>query len=121
MVKIKKNYKITSFLNASFTINYKRETDHKRANTFEIVCFISTNEKFIPFSDFENAIEKVIKPLSNKYLNDLPQFESKFFSTEMLSEYLATEISKELKIIKSKLHRIEVSEDPIRTVCLELK
>ena len=118
MVKIKKNYKITSFLNASFTINYKRETDHKRANTFEIVCFISTNEKFIPFSDFENAIEKVIKPLSNKYL---PQFESKFFSTEMLSEYLATEISKELKIIKSKLHRIEVSEDPIRTVCLEVK
>ena len=39
----------------------------------------------------------------------------------MLSEYLATEISKELKIIKSKLYRIEVSEDPIRTVCLEVK
>ena len=83
MVKIKKNYKITSFLNASFTI--------------------STNS------------------LSNKYLNNLPQFKAKFFSTEVLAEYLATEISKEFKIIKSKLYRIEVSEDPIRTVCLEVK
>lgn len=121
MAKIKRSYKITSFLNASFTINYKRETDRKQANTFEIVCFITTNEKFIPFSDFEEAIEKVTKSLSNKYLNDLPQFKSKFFSTEVLAEYLMTEINEGLKEIKSRLYRIEVSEDPIRTICLEVK
>ena len=31
MVKMKKIYKISSFLNASFTVNLKRADDHQRA------------------------------------------------------------------------------------------
>lgn len=121
MVKMKKIYKISSFLNASFTVNLKRADDHQRANTFEIRCDIITSKKIIPFSDFEKAIEAVTNPLSGKYLNDLPQFKSRLFSTEVLAEYLANEIDKELRKIDSKLSKIEVSEDPIRTVCFEVE
>lgn len=121
MINVKRSYKITSFLNASFTINFKRETDHKRANTFEIICYLSTDKKFVPFSDFESVIQSVTDSLSGKYLNDLPPFKSKFFSTEVLAQYLATEINNKLEKMDSKLHKIEVSEDPVRTVCLELK
>lgn len=121
MINVKRSYKIASFLNASFTINFKRETDHKRANTFEIVCYLTTKKKFVPFSDFEDVIQSVIDPLSGKYLNDLPPFKSKFFSTEVLAQYLAVEIDNKLEKMDSKLNRIEVSEDPVRTVCLELK
>lgn len=120
MVKMKKTYRITSFLNASFTTNLKRATEHKRANTFEIRCSIATKEKIIPFDTLEDAINAVIGPLSDKYLNDLPEFKSQLFSVEVLTEYLATEINNELKKINARLARIEVSKDPIRTVCLEV-
>lgn len=121
MTKIKRSYKITSFLNASFSVDFKRNSGGKRANTFEIVCYVTTKKKVIPFSKIEDTIEKNIKPLSGQYLNDLPQFKSELFSTEVLAQYLAKKINQELKNISGRLNKIEVSEDPVRTVCLELQ
>lgn len=119
MISIKKSYKITSFLNASFIENFKRESEY-RANTFEIICYLSTNKKLVSLSDFENAIQSVITPLSGQNLNDLPRFKSKVFSIEVLAQFLAIKINEQLSKIDSKLEKIELAEDPVKTVCLEL-
>lgn len=116
----KRIYKMTAFLNAAIATTFNHHFGNKHTNTFEIVSYIETTKKIIPFSELEKAIDDTLKPLNNQYLNELGQFREKNVSIEVLTEYLANHIQENLTNLSCSLKQIEVSESPVRTFCLTL-
>lgn len=121
MEKGKSSYKIRVFLNAFNTFKMGNQVGRKSANTFEIICYITTTKEFVPFSQLETAVNNVIQSFTGKDLNKLAQFSNKDFSLEILTRYLSVMINNELAANGNKLSKIEVSQSPTRSFCLEFE
>ena len=121
MEKGRGSYKIISFLNAFTAFRMENHIGSRNANTFEITCYIQTTKNFVTFSELEDAVNNVVRSLTDKDLNTLPKFADKDFSVEMLTEYLAVMINNELFVNGNRLVKIEVAQSPTRIFCLDFE
>ncbi|HJE86218.1 6-carboxytetrahydropterin synthase [Levilactobacillus brevis] len=119
-MKKQRTYKIKSYVNASHAVRWKSGTGKKHNHTWEIVCELHVFEGMVSFFDIEKSLNKAIDELSGKYLNDLPEFKVINPTVENVTEYLFNEIDGILRQNNAVLLRIEVSDSPTRSYCIDV-
>ncbi|WP_125763734.1 MULTISPECIES: 6-carboxytetrahydropterin synthase [Levilactobacillus] len=115
-----RSYKIKSYVNASHAVRWKSGTGKKHNHTWEIVCELHVFEGMVSFFDIEKSLGKAIDALSGQYLNDLPEFKVINPTVENVTEYLFNEIDGILRQNNAVLLRIEVSDSPTRSFCIDV-
>ena len=115
-----RSYKIKSYVNASHAVRWKSGTGKKHNHTWEIVCELQVLEGMVSFFDIEKSLNTAIDELSGKYLNDLPEFKVINPTVENVTEYLFNEIDGILRKNNAVLLRIEVSDSPTRSFCIDI-
>ncbi|AYM02293.1 6-pyruvoyl tetrahydropterin synthase [Levilactobacillus brevis] len=115
-----RSYKIKSYVNASHAVRWKSGTGKKHNHTWEIVCELHVFEGMVSFFDIEKSLNKAIDALSGKYLNDLPEFKVINPTVENVTEYLFNQIDGILRQNNAVLLRIEVSDSPTRSYCIDI-
>ncbi|KRL93278.1 6-carboxytetrahydropterin synthase [Levilactobacillus hammesii] len=115
-----RSYKIKSYVNASHAVRWKSGTGKKHNHTWEIVCELHVFEGMVSFFDIEKSLNTAIDELSGKYLNDLPEFKVINPTVENVTEYLFNEIDGILRKNNAVLLRIEVSDSPTRSFCIDI-
>lgn len=115
-----RSYKIKSYVNASHAVRWKSGTGKKYNHTWEIVCELHVFEGMVSFFDIEKSLNTAIDELSGKYLNDLPEFKVINPTVENVTEYLFNEIDGILRKNNAVLLRIEVSDSPTRSFCIDI-
>jgi len=115
-----RTYKIKSYVNASHAVRWKSGTGKKHNHTWEIVCELHVFEGMVSFFDIEKSLNTAINELSGKYLNDLPEFRVINPTVENVTEYLFNEIDGILRKNNAVLLRIEVSDSPTRSYCIDI-
>ncbi|MDI6780965.1 MAG: 6-carboxytetrahydropterin synthase QueD [bacterium] len=60
-----------------------------------IACSNTLNDLgiVVDFRDMENALDEVIQPLDHQYLNQLPEFLNKNPSSEIIAEYIYSQLT----------------------------
>ncbi|AWP46531.1 6-pyruvoyl tetrahydropterin synthase [Levilactobacillus brevis] len=115
-----RSYKIKSYVNASHAVRWKSGTGKKHNHTWEIVCELHVFEGMVSFFEIEKSLNKAINALSGQYLNDLPEFQVINPTVENVTEYLFNEIDSILRQNNAVLLRIEVSDSPTRSYCIDI-
>lgn len=115
-----RTYKIKSYVNASHAVRWKSGTGKKHNHTWKIVCELHVFEGMVSFFDIEKSLNTAINELSGKYLNDLPEFRVINPTVENVTEYLFNEIDGILRKNNAVLLRIEVSDSPTRSYCIDI-
>ncbi|KRK21828.1 hypothetical protein FC61_GL000484 [Levilactobacillus brevis ATCC 14869 = DSM 20054] len=77
-------------------------------------------EGMVSFFEIEKSLNKAINALSGQYLNDLPEFQVINPTVENVTEYLFNEIDSILRQNNAVLLRIEVSDSPTRSYCIDI-
>jgi len=116
----KYTYKIKSYINASHAIRWESGVGKKHSHTWEIVCELHTTDAMVAFFDIEKNLHEALDGLSGKFLNDLPEFKTVNPTVENITEYLFNKIDTILRENKAELVRIEVSDSPIRSYCIDV-
>lgn len=115
-----RTYKIKSYVNASHAVRWATGSGKPHNHTWEITCELHTVDKMVAFFDIEKIIHQTLDTLSGKFLNDLPEFETVNPTVENVTEYLFDKISTTLKANGAELLRIEVSDSPTRSYCIDV-
>ncbi|BDZ31883.1 6-carboxytetrahydropterin synthase [Lactiplantibacillus sp. WILCCON 0030] len=115
-----RSYKIKSYVNASHAVRWKSGTGKKHNHTWEIICELHVFEGMVSFFDIEKSLNKAIDGLSGKFLNDLPEFKVINPTVENVTEYLFDNIDGILRQNNAVLLRIEVSDSPTRSFCIDV-
>jgi len=115
-----RSYKIKSYVNASHAVRWKSGTGKKHNHTWEIICELHVFEGMVSFFDIEKSLNQAIDGLSGKYLNDLPEFKVINPTVENVTEYLFDKIDGILRQNNAVLLRIEVSDSPTRSFCIDV-
>jgi len=115
-----RSYKIKSYVNASHAIRWESGTGKKHNHTWEIVCELHVFEGMVSFFDIGKSLNKAIGALSGQYLNDLPEFKTVNPTVENVTEYLFDQIDGILRQNNAVLLRIEVSDSPTRSFCIDV-
>ncbi|MFC6314790.1 6-carboxytetrahydropterin synthase [Lapidilactobacillus achengensis] len=114
------SYKIKSYVNASHAIRWATGSGQKHTHTWEIVCELHTTDKMVAFYDIEKILHQALDQLSGKFLNDLPEFATVNPTVENVTEFLFGKLDRVLRENGAKLLRIEVSDSPTRSYCIDV-
>ncbi|WP_461218590.1 6-carboxytetrahydropterin synthase [Lapidilactobacillus salsurivasis] len=114
------SYKIKSYVNASHAIRWATGSGQKHTHTWEIVCELHTTDKMVAFYDIEKILHQALDQLSGKFLNDLPEFATVNPTVENVTEFLFVKLERVLRENGAKLLRIEVSDSPTRSYCIDV-
>ena len=115
-----RSYKIKSYVNASHAVRWESGTGKKHNHTWEIICELQVFEGMVSFFDIEKSLNSAINELSGQYLNDLPEFEVINPTVENVTEYLFGQVEHILRQNNAMLLRIEVSDSPTRSFCIDV-
>ncbi|WP_390410251.1 6-carboxytetrahydropterin synthase [Lacticaseibacillus jixiensis] len=114
-------YKLKSYVNASHAMRWESGQGKAHNHTWEIVAELSTTDGMVAFVDLEKEIQAVLHGLSGKFLNDLPAFATINPSVENVTRYLFDAIAHTLEVHNAKLLRLEVSDSPTRSFCMDVR
>lgn len=114
-------YIFTTYLNASHSVHWIKGTGQAHPHTYEIrYSFHLNKDKLIQFNEIEEAIEKILKPFNNQFLNEIKPFDKTNPTLENLTNFLCDSFSEELEKANCSLDEISVSESPMRTYKITL-
>ncbi len=117
----KRTYKLKSYVNASHAVRWESGVGQQHNHTWEIICELHTTSEMVAFYDIEKLLRAALEELSGKFLNELPEFKELNPTVENVTEYLFDKISLILGENGGELLRIEVSDSPTRSYCIDIR
>ena len=114
-------YKFKFYLNASHSIYINNKLGQKHPHTWEITMdLIKIVDGFVQFNDVEYAIEKLLSAYQDKYINEVPPFDTLNPTLENICLHFKDSIDELLKNMGWLLLKIEISETPTRSYMIDL-
>lgn len=120
MPEKQRTYKLKSYINASHAVRWESGTGKRHNHTWEIICELHTSSEMVAFFDIEKDLRAALNELSGQFLNDLPEFKEVNPTVENVTEYLFDKIDGILRRSGAELLRIEVSDSPTRSYCIDV-
>lgn len=64
----------------------------------------------LDFADLKAILREVLEPFDHRTINDIPPFDQRNTTAELLAEHVFTEVARRLPAPRVRLRRVEVSE-----------
>lgn len=117
---MQREYQFKFFLNASHSMNINGNVGQKHSHTWEIVITVKQMEdNLVQFHDVEKDIVAVLSKYQDKYLNEVPPFDTISPVQENLMDHFAGEIRECMKQSGWVLLRTVISENPTRSYMID--
>ncbi|MBE5950260.1 MAG: 6-pyruvoyl tetrahydrobiopterin synthase [Lachnospiraceae bacterium] len=114
-------YKFKFYLNASHSIYINNKLGQKHPHTWEITMdMIKIVDGFVQFNDVEYTIEKMLSDYQDKYINEIPPFDTLNPTLENICLHFKDCIDEQMKNMGWLLLKIEISETPTRSYMIDL-
>lgn len=116
MVTYSRGYKFKFYLNARHMMKINNMESKIHPHTWELVMYIDKkSDIFIPFTDIENYIQKILSVYEGKFINEIPPFDTIVPSMENMCEVFSLKLRELLDNQGWEFERLEISENPSRT------
>ncbi len=113
-------YKYKFYLNANHSIIINEKMGEIHPHTWEMsLDVIKVVDEFIQFSAVEKAVEEVLAPYQDKYINEVKPFDELNPTLENLTKFFDDTIGERLKQEGWLLTRMEVAETPSRIYIID--
>ena len=113
-------YKYKFYLNANHSIVINELMGEIHPHTWEIsLDVIKVVEDFVLFSDVEKAVEEILAPYQDQYINEVEPFDTMNPTLENITQNLGDKIGERLNQEGWILIQIEVAETPSRIYIID--
>ena len=107
------SYHIRSCLPILHSMMGDRDASHLHNIALSLYLF-RPEDTMLQFSEVEGAIDRCLSPYKNRFLNEMPEFESDA-SIEQIGEVLYVRLQETMAAYDLILERFEIEETPLRT------
>ena len=107
------SYHIRACLPILHSMTGDRAASHLHTIALSLYLFNPENT-MLRFSEIEGAIDRCLSPYKNRFLNEMPEFESDA-SIEQIGEVLYVRLQETMAAYDLMLERFEIEETPLRT------
>lgn len=116
-----RQYKYKFYLNLNHSIRIDGKQGAVHPHTWEIsMDIISTDKVFTQFSQIEKRMEKLLEKYQDRYINEIPPFDTINPTLENACEFFLELIQKDIKDTGWILLMIEISETPSRSYMINV-
>ncbi|HDS15108.1 MAG TPA: 6-carboxytetrahydropterin synthase QueD [Proteobacteria bacterium] len=101
----------TAFAAAHNLLNYCGQCEKLHGHNWKIEVYVGGNEldksgMLIDFKILKDHTEEILNRLDHSYLNELPMFKGRSPSSELIAEYIFTELKRSLGQLPVKVCRV---------------
>lgn len=104
-----------AFAAAHFIRGHQGECQHLHGHNYRVRVSVSTRAldalgMVIDFADLKRAMREVLDPFDHRVINEIPPFDHRNTTAELLAEYIWEEMARRLEDGRVKVSKVEVWE-----------